>query len=190
MSCKLTEGIGGKPCQYDLAGITALYLANYYPAIEGSEVPAGVEAIAYEIDADGVVTGIHLPDGEKFFKVEGNENAGSFTDDLVVGSNGGRYRTHGINTVIGQNDIAINKQGDALSLGKFIAVAIDSGGVGRILGRTAGLTASAFNYASGAAQDDAAGWTFTAAGSAKEISPIIKDVSVITPIYTAPVVTP
>lgn len=186
--CKLQGNINAKKCEYTVAGISALYLANFYRPILGTEALA--DSIAYEIDEDGVITGIHLPEGEKFYKVGFEDGTGSWTDDLAQGGNGGKYRTHTLNLVNVQYDTDILNQVDAISLGKFIAVVIDKSGRRVVLGRTGGLGATSWNYASGAADADATGWTGVLAGTSTEAAPLIKDDSVITPIQTDVVVTP
>lgn len=186
--CKLKGNINAQKCEYAVAGLAALYLANFYRPVTGTEAVA--DAIAYEIDEDGVITGIHLPEGEKFYKVGFEDGTGSWADDLAQGGNGGKYRTHTLNLVNAQYDTDMLNQVDAISLGKFVAVAIDKAGRRVVLGRTGGLGATSWNYASGAADADANGWTGVLTGNSSEAAPLIKDDSVITPIQQDPVVTP
>lgn len=184
MGCKLTKSLDNKECKYAIAGARALYLANFFGPTEGAT--AVENAIAYTIGTDGYVDKIVLPTSETFYKVDGADNTISFTDALLAGGNGGKYRQHTVNAVLNQYDIDVLNEGDALSLGRFIAVVIDNAGRPIILGRTSGLTAPAggFDYNSGAAEADATGWTLVLQGTSMEIGPILKDESVITPIYT------
>lgn len=187
--CKLTKSLDNKECAYAVAGARALYLANYYGAVEGA---AAVEnQIAYQTDTDGYIDTISLPTGEVFYRVDGAENTISFTDALLAGANGAKYRQHTVNAVLNQYDLDVLNEGDALSLGRFIAVVIDNAGRPILLGRTGGLTAPAggFDYNSGAAEADATGWTVILQGVSSEIGPILKDETVVTPIYVE-VVTP
>lgn len=181
--CKLTRSLDNKACAYALSGARALYLANYFPPVEGEETVAN--AIAYQFDADGYIEGIHLPEGEAFYKIECAENTLSFTDALTEGGNGGKFRTHTVNAVINQHDLDTLNEGDALSLGRFVAVVVDSAGKVSVLGRTGGLSAPAggFDYNTGAAEADATGWTLQLAGSSTEIAKLLKDVTVITPVF-------
>jgi hypothetical protein len=182
--CKLTKSLDGKLCEYAIAGARALYIANYFPpTIYSTATPTN--AIAYEFDEDGYLSGIYLPSGESFYEVKGENNTMSFTDTLLAGSNGGKYRQHTVNAVLNQYDIDVLDTGDALSLGKFVVVAVDNAGRIMALGRQTGLSAPAggFDYNSGAAEADATGWTILLQGSSMEIAPIVKDLSVITPIY-------
>ena len=184
--CKLTRSLRNRKCQYDVAGVALLFLANWYPGVDSVEdAPVAIEGqIGYGFDADGILTSIILPPGEKFFQIDANRNVTNYTDDLVENGNGGKYRTHTVNTVIGKNDMDIQDEGDAISLGAFIAVVVDKAGVIHVLGRSGGLMATSFNYASGGAETDASGWTTVLTGTSKEIAPIVKSLSVITPIDT------
>lgn len=181
--CKLTRSLDNKACNYALSGARALYLANFFSPVEGEEATAN--AIAYQFDEDGYITNIHLPEGEAFYKIECAENTLSFTDALTEGGNGGKYRTHTVNAVINQHDLDTINEGDALSLGRFVAVVVDSAGKVSILGRTGGLKAPAggFDYASGAAEADATGWTLQLAGTSTEIAKLLKSEAVITPLF-------
>jgi len=186
--CKLTKSLDNKACDYAVAGARALYLANFHGAVDGEESVAN--AIAYQADSDGYIDTISLPTGEVFYRVDGADNTISFTDALLAGANGAKYRQHTVNAVLSQYDIDVLNEGDALSLGRFIAVVIDNAGRPVLLGRTGGLTAPAggFDYTSGAAEADATGWTIVLQGNSKEIAPLLKNESVITPIYTEEVV--
>lgn len=188
-NCKLTKSLDGKNCEYSVAGLALLFLANWFPAGSGSTSSPG--EINYTTDSDGVISAIHLPTDEKFYKIGGAENSLSYADTLLANGNGGKYRQHTVNGVILNNDIDTLKEGDALSLGKFIAVAVGKDGVIKLLGRTGGLTAPAggFDYNSGAAEGDASGWTMIQQGSSMEIAPIVANLAAITPI-DEPVITP
>lgn len=187
--CKLTRSLDTKICSYVAGGLApGFYLANYYPAVTGAASVAG--KIAYQVDTDGYVSSIKLPTDETFFKLEGAENTVSYTDQLLVGANNTKYRQHTLNAVLTQNDIDLLNEADALSLGRYIGIVIDQSGKARLLGRTNGLTAPAggFDFASGAAIADAAGWTVILQGVSMEAAPIILDDTVITPVFEEVVV--
>jgi len=178
MGCKLTANITKDNCQYELAGVKAVYLFNY-----------NVEN-AYTVGANKEIETITLPEGEKAYKMEFIDNSASWSDDVAVNGNGGKYRTHTVNFSLSQYDYNIINQGDALSLGKFVAVVVDKNKRAIILGRNNGLSATSFNYASGAADADANGWTVVLAGSELELGQILKDETVITSIVDTTVVVP
>jgi len=177
-TCRLTNNLEKKECRYTASGIRAVYLTNFDPAI------------AYTKNGDGVITGIELPDGEAFYRVEPLNNSASWTDELSVNGNGGKYRTHTLNITIGKYDSDLLNQADALSLGRFVAAVADRNGRVVLLGGTDGLSASSFNYASGAAEGDADGWTGVFAGTALEAAPLIESETVITPIHINATITP
>lgn len=179
MGCKLTSNITKENCNYSVAGVKALYLYNY-----DSEN-------TYTPDPDtAAITAITLADGAKAYKIDFVENTASFSDELAVNGNGGKYRTHTANFTLSEYDYNILNQGDALSLGKFTAVVVDKSGRVVVLGRTNGLSATAFNYASGAAEADANGWTVTMAGTEMEIGRLLESESVIKAIVDSTLVTP
>lgn len=179
MGCKLTSNITKENCNYSVAGVKALYLYNY-----DSEN-------TYTADPDtAAITAIALENSAKAYKIDFVENTASFSDELAVNGNGGKYRTHTANFTLSEYDYNILNQGDALSLGKFTAVVVDKSGRVVVLGRTNGLSATAFNYASGAAEADANGWTVTMAGTEMEIGRLLESESVIKSIVDSTVVTP
>lgn len=186
--CKLTKSLDNKACEYAVAGARALYLANFYGPVVGAALVEN--QIAYTVDVDGYVDAITLPTGEVFYRIEGAENSISFADQLVVGGNGSKHRTHTVNAALKQFDVDVLNEGDALSLGRFIAVVIDNAGRPILLGRTNGLKAPAggFDYNSGAAEADAQGWTLILQGVSTEIAPILKGEDVIDPIYVEVVI--
>lgn len=183
MGCKLQASITKKNCQYTIAGIKALYLFNYNPAVKYTmEEPD---------KGNSPITEITLPEGEKLYKLEFTDNTASWSDELAVNGNGGKYRTHTLNFTLSQYDYDLLNQADALSLGKFVAVVVDRSGRSVVLGRNNGLSATSFNYASGAADADANGWTTVMTASEIEIGKLLKDESVISSISeSVPEVTP
>lgn len=171
MGCKLQASITKKNCQYTVAGVKALYLFNYDPAVK----------YTFETEGDeySKVKTITMPESEKAYKLEFIDNSASWSDELAVNGNGGKYRTHTLNFTLSQYDYDMLNQGDALSLGRFVAVVVDKSGRAVILGRNNGLSATSFNYASGAADADANGWTTVMAGTETEIGKLLSDESVI-----------
>lgn len=185
-NCKLTKSLDNKVCEYAIAGARDLYLANYYGANIVTTAPAEpvANAITYVVDTDGYITDILLPTGESFYKVQGATNTIGWTDALLVGGNGGKYRQHTVNAVLNQYDIDVLNEGDALSLGRFVAIVVDNAGRAVVLGRTGGISAAAngFDYNSGLAETDATGWTILLQGNSMEIAPLLLNEQVIDPI--------
>lgn len=181
MGCKLTSNITKANCTYAIAGVKAAYLFNYDSA---NEYTLGTD------DKKDVITAITLANSAKAYKVDFIENTASFSDDLAVNGNGGKYRTHTVNFTLSEYDYTILNEGDALSLGKFTAVVVDKNNRVIMLGRTNGLSATSFNYASGAADADANGWTVVLAGTEMEIGRLLESESVITTVTDQVTVTP
>jgi len=177
--CKLTSNITKENCNYSVAGVKAVYLFNYDSENTYTPDPATT-----------AITAIALADEDaKAYKVDFIDNTASFSDELAVNGNGGKYRTHTVNFTLSEYNYNILNQGDALSLGKFTAVIVDKSGRTVVLGRNNGLSATAFNYASGAADADANGWTVTMAGTEMEIGRLLESESVIKAITDTTVVT-
>lgn len=170
MACKLTQSIRKESCQYQVAGLMALYLINWSPDHVFSK------------NTDGEITDIELANNEKAFVVDFESGTGSWTDDLTVGGNNAKYRTHTVNFSISDYTYRILNQSDALSLGRFIAIVIDKSGRIIVLGRNNGLSATSHNYASGAADADATGWTTVLAGTEVEVAPLVLDKTILSPI--------
>lgn len=180
MSCKLTANVNKTNCTYQTAGVLAIYLINFDPANKWT----------FETDNPNSIETIVLAgEGNKAYKLEFSESTASFSDELATNGNGGKYRTHTVNFTLSDYDYNILNQGDALSLGKFTAVIVDKNGRCIVLGRNNGLSATSFNYASGAADADASGWATVLAGTEREIGKLLKDESVITSIVSPVVVT-
>lgn len=177
MGCKLTSNITKTKCSYSIAGVKSLYLFNYDPANK------------YEIEEDVIKTITLAGLDTKAYKVDFIDNTASFSDELAQNGNGGKYRTHTLNFSLSEYDYNIINQGDALSLGRFTAVIVDKSSRVVMLGRNNGLNATAFNYASGAAEADANGWTVTMAGTEMEIGRLLENESVISAIVDTTEVT-
>lgn len=167
MSCKLTSNITKDNCEYQVAGIRSIYLINFDPSNK------------YNIGVDGSIESLELANAANAYKIDFIDTTASWTDDLAVNGNGGKYRTHTVNFTLSEYNHNVLNQADQLSLGRFTAVVVDKSGRAVVLGRLNGLSATSFNYASGAADADATGWTTVLAGTEMEIGKLLKDESVI-----------
>ena len=179
--CKLQSNITKANCQYAVAGIKAVYLFNYDSE---NKYTFGAD------DKKDVISAIELANAAKAYKVDFIDNTASFSDELAQNGNGGKYRTHTLNFTLREYDYTILNEGDALSLGKFTGVVVDKNNRVIMLGRNNGLTATSFNYASGAADADANGWTVVLAGTEMEIGRLLEDEDVIKTVVDSTVVTP
>lgn len=152
VSCLINKNLTKKDfCGYSLKQITDIYLANY----------AEITSADLQMDESGYeITGIT---GETvWYHIEPAKDTSSYNDDLVVGGNGSKYRTH---TMTFSFNGAYSKDLagilDSLSLGRFVAVLKLSDGTAIMLGRLTGLEASAASSLSEAAADGVNGINIT-----------------------------
>jgi len=143
-------------CGYALKQITDIYLANYTQV--GTELTT---AAGSAIGESGYIVNAITGD-TKWYHVEPAKDSSSYNDDLVIGGNGSKYRTHtmtfSFNSAYSE-DVAMVL--DKLSLGRFVAVLKLSDGNGVMLGRLTGLEASSASSLSEAAADGQNGITIT-----------------------------
>lgn len=129
-------------CGYSLPEVKDIYLANF----------ADVTDSKISTDEDGCeeVTAITLAADAKFFHIEPARDSVEFTDELVVEDNGNKYRTHTLTfNVTGQYDACMHGVLDALSLGRYFAVAVTADGKYLALGRLTGLEAETATLSGG-----------------------------------------
>lgn len=149
-------------CGYSLKQITDIYLANYSEVVSKDPAATGATAVegkfTIEMDTDGYtvkkITATTGGTSPKFARVEPAKDSSSYNDDLVVGGNGSKYRTHSITfSFNGAYSAVLAEILDDLSLGRFIAVLKLSDNSYIMLGRLTGLEASAASSLSEAAAD-------------------------------------
>ena len=166
--CLLTKGLTreGGICNYSLKQINEIYLANY----------SDVETKISPDEADGY-TVKSITGTAKWYKFEPAKDTSSYNDDLVIGGNGSKYRTHTMTfSFNGSYDAGVATVLDNLSLGKFVAVLKLSDGSAIMLGRMTGLEASAASSLSEAAADGQNGITVTLECNTVEPAlPVAKD---------------
>lgn len=117
-------------CGYSLKQITDIYLANY-EQVTGTTVQ------------DNEVATITMAGDAKFYHIEPAKDTATYEDSLQIGDGGSKYRQASISFNIGG---AYNKDMvdvlDALSLGRYIAVAKFSDGTYVAFGRVVPMEAS------------------------------------------------
>ena len=128
-------------CGYSLNQVVEIYLANYEDV---TSVEIGKPAsMTGETDCGMEVTSITMAAGKKFYKIEPNKDSASFTDALTPGDAGSKYRVQTLNFSIGgAYDPASVCDIEALSLGRFVAVARLSSGNYILLGNKVPLEAT------------------------------------------------
>lgn len=120
-------------CAYSLPKIVELYLANF------GEVTATTLT-----ENKQEVASVTLATNASWYKVEPAINSASFSDNLAVGGSGNKYRIHTLGfSYSSAYDADMVDTVDALSLGKYIAVARMADGSYLMFGRNVGLEADA-----------------------------------------------
>lgn len=145
-NCKLNRNIlKENTCSYSLLKVTDIYLANY------ADVTTQVTG--------NQVTAITMVSGASFYHIEPSKDSASFTDELQVTDGGAKYRTHTLNFSVdsGSYDPSLANDVDALSLGRFVAVAKLASQEGRyiMIGRTTPLEATSANVSGAASASEA-----------------------------------
>ena len=127
-------------CGYNLPEVKDIWLANFTDVTD-SKISSGECA---------EVTALTLASGASFYHIEPAKNSVTFTDELVVEDNGNKYRTQTLTfNVVGTYDACMRDTLDALSLGRYFAVAVDANGSWLALGRLTGLEAETATLSGG-----------------------------------------
>lgn len=138
VNCLLQEGFEtSQECNYSLPQIVELYLANFAEVTDTT--------VAKSTDSNGEeVTVITMKSGAKWYKVEPAGTSANWSDNLGEGGSGNHYRIQSVSfSVNSAMKAGLAEKVDALSLGKYIAVARMADGGYIMLGRLAGLKAGA-----------------------------------------------
>lgn len=167
-------------CGYSLKQIVNIYLANFDQVknLESSESAGPEETlITVKTDTDGYsISEIKTTETAKFAKIEPSKDSASYNDDLVIGGNGSKYRTHTITfSFNGAYDANLAMIVDSLSLGKFVAVLELTDGSAIMLGRKGGLEATAVSSLSEAAADGQNGITVTLSANTTEAALVLAE---------------
>lgn len=143
-------------CGYSLKQITDIYLANY------TQVGAELTTAAGSAIGDSGYIVDSISGNTVWYHIEPAKDSSSYNDDLVVGGNSSKYRTHtmtfSFNSAYSEEVAMVL---DKLSLGRFVAVLKLSDGNAIMLGRLTGLEASSASSLSEAAADGQNGITIT-----------------------------
>ena len=157
MACLISAGLT-RDCEYFLAGISKVYIANYAD-------------ITYNTDGQNTVTGI-TSGTSAFFVFDVNPESASAASELQV-ANGRKYF---LQTVTFSNDSTSAAAIDALEtlgLAKVTVIVETKGGASVVFGSDGGLEASVLSFSTGAAAGDAAGFTCTLTGVGKKLELIL-----------------
>lgn len=168
ISCSIDKNLTKADfCGYSLKQIVNIYLANFGD-IDGTDIKITADD-GYTVTAITATT-------KKFAKIEPAKDTASYNDDLVIGGNGSKYRTHTITfSFNGAYNADLAAIVDELSLGKFVAVLELSDGSAIMLGRKVGLEATAVSSLSEAAADGQNGITVTLSANTTEAALVVSE---------------
>lgn len=132
-NCQLSSNLlRNTQCGYALGEIARLYLANF----------DDVDSVGLSTDR-AAVSHISMVSGTTWYQIDPAKNSATWSDELQVTDNGGRFRQHTINfNVIGEYNSLMANALDALSLGKYMAIVKRSDNTYVLLGRVSGLESS------------------------------------------------
>lgn len=133
-NCQLNSNLlRNTQCGYALGEIARLFLANF----------DDVDSVSLSTDRSAV-SHITMVSGTTWYQIDPAKNSATWSDELTVTDNGGKYRVHTINfNVIGEYNSLMADALDALSLGKYMAIVKRSDNTYVLLGRVSGLESSA-----------------------------------------------
>lgn len=138
--CLLDKGLTrDTQCGYSLPKIVELYLANFGEVTGTTVADNEVTAITMATSGEG-----GSATTAQWYKVEPAINSASWADNLAVGGSGNKYRIHTVGFSYGSAyNAGMVDTVDALSLGKYLAVARMADGSFLMFGRNVGLEADA-----------------------------------------------
>lgn len=170
--CKLTKDLlRSTTCGYSLPEITDIYLANYQD-ISASTLSAGT-------DGGIEVATISMNSSAKWYHIEPAKNSATFSDQLVSGQAGNKYRTATVGfTIAGSYDANMVDVLDAFSLGRFVAVVKTAEGKYLMFGRLNPLEASDTANLQGEGQDGTNGLVISLTGNETEAPLPLSDVAI------------
>lgn len=173
-NCFLTEPFGDEVCDFNVAGVSELYLI-------GHEKVSG-----YTMDADKEsVTGLTLQGGSKFNKVTYVKDTTGLEDVFTVGGSN-RFMTQTLKFSVGSYGPGSTRKAHQILLGKHVALVKRKNGMWQIVGLLNGLEATEGTSNTGVAATDEAGRTFTIVTQNLGYAPFIAE-SLIKPLLSTAV---
>ena len=157
MACLISAGLT-RDCEYFLAGISKVYIANY-------------DAITYNTDGQNTVTGI-TSGASGFFVFDTNPETASANSEMQV-ANGRRYFLQTVNFSNDSTSAAAIETLENLGLAKVTVIVETKGGASVVFGSDGGLEATVLSFNTGAAAGDQAGFTVTLTGVGKKLELIL-----------------
>lgn len=157
MACLIDAGLV-RDCEYFLAGISKVYVANYGD-------------ITYGVDSGSTVTGI-TSGASAFYVFDTNPETASAASEMQV-ANGRRYFLQTVNFSNDSTSAAAIQTLENLGLSKVTVIVETKGGASVVFGSDGGLEATVLSFNTGAAAGDVAGFTVTLTGVGKKLELIL-----------------
>lgn len=171
--CKLTKDLlRSTTCGYSLPEITDIYLANYEDIL--------LTTLSENTDGGGTeVATISMNSSAKWYHIEPAKNSANFSDTLVSGQAGNKYRTSTVGfTIAGSYDGKMVDALDAFSLGRFVSVVKTAEGKYLMLGRLNPLEATDTANLQGQGADGTNGLVIALTGNETEAPLPLSDAAI------------
>ena len=153
MSCLIDNGLT-RDCEYFLAGISTVYVANYAD-------------IVYGIDSANTVTGI-TTGTSAFFVFDVNPESASAASEMQV-ANGRRYFQQTITFSNDSSSAAAIAVLEKLGLARTTVIVVMKNGDSLVFGNDGCLETTVLSFNTGAAAGDQAGFSVTLLGVGKRL---------------------
>lgn len=170
MACiSVIDNINAACSEFETAGVTKIYLANY------DEINSFTSSTSdNEYDAVSMKTNPTTVLPYYWYEVFVNRNSASFQNDIVVNGKR-RYVTHQLSMDIHGMDKKKSAAIQSLLKGNYVvAIAQTADGLYHLLGRTLGMDGQPSTIGSGKESGDMYGGTITIQGDATELSEYVK----------------
>ena len=167
LNCKIAKGVSAS-CQPTIAGVLRLAVANWDDGYTFTQSSGSCL-----IDTIDLLS-------EKVYAIDIADGSGSATSTGTIGANGSaKYHLHSVSGLIQRLDCDVLEQYNNLFMGRFIVFLETRNHDVYAFGVDNGLTASSFEYTSGAGEGDQSGIAFVFDGSEPEAPLKISDWSII-----------
>ena len=157
MACLINAGLT-RECEYFLAGISKVYIANFGD-------------ITYGIDSGSTVTGI-TSGASGFYVFDVNPETASAASEMQV-AGGRRYFNQTVSFSNDSTSAAAIETLENLGLSKTTVIVETKGGASVVFGSDGGLDTNVLSFNTGAAAGDVAGFTVTLGGVGKKLELIL-----------------
>jgi hypothetical protein len=157
MACLINAGLT-RECEYFLAGISKVYIANYAD-------------ITYGVDSGSTVTAI-TSGASAFYVFDTNPETAIGSSEMQVAA-GRRYFLQTVSFSNDSTSAAAIETLENLGLSKVTVIVETKGGQSVVFGSDGGLEATVLSFSTGAQAADVAGFSLTLTGVGKKLELIL-----------------